>query len=47
MSVQTLQEHHFPFVSFAVKSETGIEYTVEIRSLTQAINSCSCPEFSM
>ena len=45
MSVEALQQHHFPFVDYAVHSEMGVEYTVEIRSLTQAINSCSCPDF--
>lgn len=45
MSVEALQQLHFPYVDYAVQSEMGIVYTVEIRSLTETINSCSCPDF--
>ncbi len=37
----------FPFDTYSVKSSTGLLYEVEIRSLTDAINTCSCPDFQV
>ncbi len=45
MHIQPLQKHPFPFVTYLVQAQTGVSYTVEIRSLTDKINSCSCPDF--
>lgn len=45
MHVEPLQKAPHPFVTYRVKSQTNLKYTVEIRSLTEKINSCSCPDF--
>jgi SNF2 family DNA or RNA helicase len=47
MRIEPLQKHHFPFVSYSIQGQTGINYTVEIRSLSNKINSCSCPDFQI
>lgn len=45
MHVEVLEKAPHPFVSYAVHSQTGTQYTVELRSLTDPINSCCCPDF--
>ncbi|MBA2369089.1 MAG: SWIM zinc finger family protein [Candidatus Protochlamydia sp.] len=47
MSVKPLKKHFFPFVTYSVKGQMGVYYSVEIRSLTEKINSCSCPDFQI
>ena len=43
--IRTLGEAHFPFTDYEVRGETKARYIVEIRSLQEKINSCSCPDF--
>ena len=45
--IQILDEKHFPFTSYEIESETHVRYTVEIRSLHEKINSCSCPDYKV
>ncbi len=45
LSIQFLDHPSFPFVTYHVSSQTGCSYSVEIRSLSDTINSCSCPDF--
>jgi SNF2 family DNA or RNA helicase len=42
--IKVLEESYFPFTSFEVTGATQVCYTVEIRSLSEKINSCSCPD---
>jgi hypothetical protein len=43
--VENLDPREPVFSTFRVHSASGAEYTVEIRSLTELENSCSCPDF--
>jgi len=46
MNIRNLDEDERFFSSFAVLSESsGIIYEVEIRSLTETMNSCTCPDY--
>ena len=45
--IHTLEESYFPFSSHEVIGETNIKYIVEIRSLSEKINSCSCPDYKV
>jgi superfamily II DNA/RNA helicase len=47
MQIQVLDEPPYPFSNYTVKSSTGVPYAVEIRSLSDKINSCSCPDFQV
>lgn len=47
MFIEPLQKQHSPFVAYSVQGQTGINYIVELRSLTNKINSCSCPDFQI
>lgn len=47
MTVEVLEKNHYPFVNYAVHNDMGIKYTVEIRSLEDSINSCSCPDYQV
>lgn len=47
MQIKPLKRYPYPFDSFNVGSSTGIDYNIEIRSLTDPINSCSCPDFKV
>ena len=43
--INVLDEEHFPFTNYEITGATKVCYLVEIRSLTEAINSCSCPDY--
>lgn len=45
LSIQFLDHPSYPFITYHVSSPTGCSYSVEIRSLSDTINSCSCPDF--
>ena len=45
LKVRNLDRRHPIFSNFAVKSGSGLTYTVEIRSLSQRRFSCSCIDF--
>jgi len=45
LRVENLDRNEPVFSSFRVHSSSGANYTVEIRSLTELENSCSCPDF--
>ncbi len=45
--IKLLEENYFPFANYEVIGETNIRYLVEIRSLKEKINSCSCPDFQV
>lgn len=45
MQVNGLKSVHGYFGDFTVKSESGREYAVEIRSLVERINSCDCADY--
>lgn len=45
--IKNLENADFPFTSFEVVGETKVSYTVEIRSLNEKINSCSCPDYKV
>ncbi len=47
MDLTPLGAHAYPFDNYLVHSGTGLEYTVEIRSLSETFNSCSCPDFQV
>ena len=44
-SVAALDAAGIPFCDYRVTSSTGSEYTVELRSLTERVNSCECRDF--
>lgn len=42
----TVQDReHFPFSTYEVAGDTKVCYVVEVRSLMEKTNSCSCPDF--
>src|SRR5262249_45206308 len=45
--IKVLDESHFPYTNYEVTSETKACYTIEIRSLDDKINSCSCPNYKV
>ncbi len=45
MQVQSLEPSEPVFATFAVRSPSGACYEVEVRSLSERENSCSCPDF--
>ena len=45
MRIETLEPSEPVFANFAVRSPSGDCYEVEIRSLSERENSCSCPDF--
>src|SRR3972149_6188914 len=45
MHVKPLEPSEPVFASFAVRSPSGACYEVEVRSLSECENSCSCPDF--
>ncbi len=45
MAVKNLHPAKSVFSTFAVQSPSGSRYTVEVRSLVDLENSCSCPDF--
>lgn len=45
MKVKPLNKFAKPFDTYVVHTETGVPYTVEIRTLKESGNSCSCPDF--
>jgi superfamily II DNA/RNA helicase len=47
MQIKPLKRYPYPFDSFNVGSSSGLEYLVEIRSLTDPINSCNCPDYKV
>jgi hypothetical protein len=47
MQVTSLGSYPTPFDNYLVRSGTSLEYTVEIRSLSEPCNSCSCPDFQV
>ncbi len=42
--ITVLDEVHFPFTDYETVGDTNVRYTVEIRSLSDKINSCNCPD---
>jgi hypothetical protein len=45
MHVESLEPSEPVFATFAVRSPSGAGYEVEVRSLSECENSCSCPDF--
>ena len=45
--IKVFDDIHFPFTHYEVTGETNIPYSVEVRSLTEKINSCSCPDYQV
>ncbi len=45
MHVKSLEPSEPVFATFAVRSPSGACYEVEVRSLSECENSCSCPDF--
>src|SRR2546425_2563824 len=45
MHVKSLEPSERVFATFAVRSPSGACYEVEVRSLSERANSCSCPDF--
>jgi len=45
MRVENLEPAEPVFSTFAVRSSSGSDYRVEIRSLAELDNSCTCPDF--
>jgi len=45
MRVESLEPSEPVFATFAVRSPSGACYEVEVRSLSECENSCSCPDF--
>ncbi len=45
--ITILENSDFPFSNYEVVSATNIRYHVEIRSLQEKINSCSCPDYKV
>ncbi len=43
--IKILHEYNYPFSNYEILGEKNIRYTVEIRSLDEKINSCSCPDY--
>ena len=46
-TIKNLEESCFPFSSYEVLGTSNIHYYVEIRSLNEKINSCSCPDYKV
>ncbi len=44
VSAEPCASHAGPFTNYAVTSSSGSAYTVELRSLTDRINTCGCPD---
>lgn len=44
VTIQPLEARQGLFGTFRVSSESGGSYDVEIRSLTDRLNSCGCPD---
>lgn len=47
MEILPLDAYPLPYDNYLVRSGTGIDYTVELRSLKNPCNSCSCPDFQI
>src|SRR4051812_13796205 len=47
LAIEPIEHAYRVFGTFRVGSEGGRSYEVEIRSLTQADNSCGCPDFQV
>lgn len=47
MEIIPTETYSYPFDNYLVRSDTGIDYTVELRSLDNPHNSCSCPDFQV
>ncbi|MFI5342700.1 MAG: SNF2-related protein [Chlamydiales bacterium] len=47
MEIIPTETYSHPFDNYLVRSDTGIDYTVELRSLSNSRNSCSCPDFQV
>src|SRR3989442_11252470 len=45
MRIEILEPSEPVFSTFAVRSPSGTRYEVEVRSLSERENSCSCPDF--
>jgi len=45
--IKVHEDSYFPFTTYEVKGGTNVTYTVEIRSLTEKVNSCSCPDYKV
>jgi hypothetical protein len=45
MRIERLEPEEPVFSTFAVRSPSGSSYEVEVRSLSERENSCSCPDF--
>src|SRR2546427_660117 len=45
MRIDVLEPSEPVFSSFAVRSPSGVRCEVEVRSLSERENSCSCPDF--
>jgi len=43
--IVNLEPEYLYFSSFAISSQSGAKYVVEIRSLLDFINSCNCPDY--
>ncbi len=47
IAIESLEPKQLFFGSFIANSQTGGGYLVEIRSLTELINSCECPDYQV
>ena len=45
LQIKILHEKYFPFTNYEVTSQNKVRYLVEVRSLKDKINACSCPDF--
>lgn len=45
--IKILDEKNLPFTNYEIVGDSKIPYTVEIRSLKEKINSCSCPDWKV
>ncbi len=45
LKIKILNEAYFPFTDYEVTGATNVHYFVEVRSLGEKINACSCPDF--
>ncbi|MBS0655270.1 MAG: SWIM zinc finger family protein, partial [Verrucomicrobia bacterium] len=43
--ITAIDKDHFPLTDYEIVGESGVSYLVEIRSLTEKSNSCSCPDY--
>lgn len=47
MDVVPLVLYPYPFDNYLIRSGTGLDYTVEIRSFSEQYNTCSCADFQI